>query len=427
MTTTERVGGPEPLVALPPTDRGDDGQLSLLRNGHLLALGIGHCAVDLCANILPVFYPMLAAAFSLTYASVGALMTVQSTAASISQPLFGWLVDRFGSRALAPLSVLAAAAAIALVGFVPGYYGLLMVVAGLGLASGAWHPQGAKAATILGGRWRTTALSIYILLGTAGYASGPLLAAVVLLPAGIRSSVVLLVPSLLVGLLLLATTRRVDRLVMARGEMAPKVGGAPVAWAEVVALGSVIVIRAWVSFGILVFLPLLYAERGESSRLTGEVLFLVLLMEGTGTAVGGWLADSIGRRVTMVVSFLLLGPALHFFVAATGPVVVPLALATGLLMGASIIITLVAAQEMLPSRMGMASGIAISLNQIMGGAGVALQGLLADRYGLLFSMEILVVASLVAAGASLIATTGAGGRGRREDAGTRRRGDAETH
>ena len=409
MTATEDLSEREAAAGDSPS-LPSKGQFSLLRNGPLLAMGVGHGAVDLCANILPIFYPLLLVTLNLSYASVAALTTVQFAASSLSQPFFGWFADRFGSRIVAPASVLAAAAAIGLVGFTSNYYMLMLLVALLGLGVGAYHPQGAKAAAILGGRWRTTSLSIYMLFGNAGYSLGPLLAATVLVPAGLRSSSLLLIPGLMATLLLLGFTRRVDRVVMFGGTTVRKGGGASTSRAGIAAVGGVIVIRAWLAYGVIAFLPLLYAARGADATRTGEMLFLFIIMEGVGTAAGGWLADRIGRKPTMVVSFLLVAPLMHFFLAADGAAAAILALALGLMLGASVTITLVAVQEILPSRMGVASALAISLNQIMGGVGVAIQGVVADQYGLMVAMEILVGITLLAAVASAAVPAGEGAR-----------------
>lgn len=375
-------------------------QRSLLRNRPLLALGVGHAVVDYCANTLPLFYPLLVGTLGLSYGSVAALSTVQTFASSLSQPFFGWLSDRVGSRWLATLSVLLAACCISLAGFVSGYPALLLLVAVLGLAVGAWHPQGAKMAAVLGGPWRTTSLSIYMVISNVGLSIAPLIAATILVPAGLRSTAFLLVPGALVAWMMLGTLGHVDRQVAVKPVSVPTAKDAPIAWLGVSALGVTLIVRSWVEYALVALIPLLYAARAEAPDQAGKILFLMLIMEGTGTVVGGWMADSVGRRITLVAFFLLLVPGVHFFLGATGPEAAVLAMVVGLLLGGPLTVTLAAAQEVLPSRMGMVSGIAISVAMVMGGVGVGIQGALADRIGLNGSLEMMVFGAAIAAVAS---------------------------
>jgi MFS transporter, FSR family, fosmidomycin resistance protein len=378
---------------------------SLLRNRSLLALGLGHGVVDYCANTLPLFYPLLVATLGLSYGSVAALSTVQTFASSLSQPFFGWLSDRVGSRWLAAGSALFAGCCIALAGFAPSYSALVLLVALLGLAVGAWHPQGAKNASILGGQWRTTSLSIYMVISNVGLSAAPLITATILVPAGLRSTTLLLIPGALMAWMLMGSLRHLDKQVMAKPVQASIAKAAPIAWLGVAALGVTLIVRSWIEYALMALLPLLYAARAEASDQAGKILFLMLIMEGTGTMVGGWMADTVGRRITLVLSFLFLVPGVHFFLGASGLSAVLLAMAVGLLLGSPLSLTLAAAQEVLPSRMGMVSGIAISVAMVMGGVGVGIQGALADRMGLDASLQTMVFGAALATVASFFIVT----------------------
>jgi FSR family fosmidomycin resistance protein-like MFS transporter len=380
----------------------EDSELSLLRNGSLLTLGAGHGMVDLCANTMPVFYPIIATTLSLSYASIGALSTVQTIFSSLSQPVFGWLADRFGSRVIAPASVLLAAAAIASAGFIGSYYALLVMVATVGLASGAFHPQGAKGAALLGGRWKTTALSLFMILGNLGFSFGPLLAAMVLVPAGMKSTAILLVPGILVALSLLFATKKIDRADMAKVAAGRMISSGVVSWSGVAAAVGIIISRFWVEYSMIAFVPLLFAARGAPPELAGQILFLIFSMGAIGTALGGWLADRFGRRIVAVASFMMLVPLVHFFLSATSWDAALLAFLLGLTLGLTGTLPLVTIQEALPSRMGMASGIANSSGMIMGGLGVAMHGVIADSYGIETSLQFVIVIVLIGAAASLL-------------------------
>ncbi|MDP9371480.1 MAG: hypothetical protein M3Q65_03285, partial [Chloroflexota bacterium] len=73
-------------------------RFSPLRNRPLLTLMLGHFTVDLYAGLLPVLYPLLIDRFALDLKTVGVVSLAYTGVASLSQPLFGWLADRYGTR-----------------------------------------------------------------------------------------------------------------------------------------------------------------------------------------------------------------------------------------------------------------------------------------------------------------------------------------
>src|SRR5260221_13415963 len=89
-----------------PGDEGKPSGFSLIfvlvrdfmRNGKLVTLMLGHLTVDTYAGVIPVLYPILIGRFRLSLATVGLVSLAYSGMAAISQPLFGVLADRFGTR-----------------------------------------------------------------------------------------------------------------------------------------------------------------------------------------------------------------------------------------------------------------------------------------------------------------------------------------
>ena len=113
-----------------------------LRNGRLLTLMLGHLTVDSYAGVLPVLYPLLIGRFHLSLATVGLVSLAYTGFAAVSQPLFGVLVDRYGTR-MTGAALCWTALSFSLVGFVPSFPGLLLLACASGLGSGAFHPSGA--------------------------------------------------------------------------------------------------------------------------------------------------------------------------------------------------------------------------------------------------------------------------------------------
>ena len=170
---------------------------SFLRNGKLLTLMLGHLTVDTYAGVIPVLYPVLIGTFKLSLATVGLVSLAYSGMAAVSQPLFGFLADRFGTRFTGP-ALGWTALTFSLVGFVTSFPLLLLLAFASGLGSGAFHPMGALDVRALLPAWRRSfGMSVYVTAGTVGVAIGPLIGILVFGAFGIHGTGLLIIPGLI--------------------------------------------------------------------------------------------------------------------------------------------------------------------------------------------------------------------------------------
>lgn len=382
-----------------------------LLNRALLTLMAGHFVVDLLSGLLPVTYPLLRERFRLDLVAVGAIATTFTGAASLSQPFFGLLADRYGSRQLASVAVAWMALFVALLGFAPTY-GLTLAVAALaGLGSGAYHPQGAaNAAGVVSDRQVNTAMSLYTIGGTSGFALGPLLGAALFGLLGPRGLAATLPLGLGVALWLAVNLRGIDHrrrpppgptlryaqegspparppaLPLALPGSAPPApagaGRAPIRWRPLLATVGIVMLKSWVFLVLLTFTPILYRGLGYDARFYSPLLFTIIICGSLGTFCGGVLGDRVGRRPVIVGSLVLLGPAVWLYLAFPGPGAFALGGLLGFVSEASSPVTLTLAQRLLPGRVGMASGLILGLGFATGGIGASLTGALGDRIGL---------------------------------------------
>src|SRR5229473_2984944 len=167
----------------------------LLRNGKLVTLMLGHLTVDSYVGVIPVLYPVLIGRFHLTLATVGLVSLAYSGTAAISQPLFGVIADRYGTR-FTGVALAWTALTFALVGFVPTFPLLVALACASGLGSGAFHPFGALEDRALLPAWRRSfGMSVYVTAGTVGVALGPLIGIGVLaLFGGLHGTGLLVIP-----------------------------------------------------------------------------------------------------------------------------------------------------------------------------------------------------------------------------------------
>src|SRR5216110_135522 len=170
-----------------------------LRNGKLLTLMLGHFTVDSYVGVIPVLYPLLIGRFHLSLATVGLVSLAYGGMAAISQPLFGLLADRFGTR-FTGLALAWTAVTFAVVGFVNSFPLLLALALASGLGSGAFHPLGALDVRELLPAWRRSlGMSVYVTAGTVGVAAGPLIGILLFGAFGIHGTGWLVLPGLATG------------------------------------------------------------------------------------------------------------------------------------------------------------------------------------------------------------------------------------
>ncbi|MFN8453952.1 MAG: MFS transporter [Anaerolineae bacterium] len=150
-------------------------KFAVFRNRPLLTLMLGHFTVDTYVGLLPMLYPLLIDRFSLDFKTVGLVSLAYSGMASLAQPLFGWVADRYGTRFIG-LALIWTSGLFATLGFAPTFPVLVLLAGAAGLGSGMYHPFGAlNASTVIEGRQRNTAMSVYVTGGTLGVALAPLL------------------------------------------------------------------------------------------------------------------------------------------------------------------------------------------------------------------------------------------------------------
>ncbi|MFQ6000450.1 MAG: MFS transporter [Anaerolineae bacterium] len=371
--------------------------MSLFRNRSLLSLSLAHLTLDLYPSILPIMLPFLVASLHLTYTQAGLVATASLVGSSLTQPLFGYLADRFTPRILGPLGVIWTAAFIVSAAYAWSYPILLGCILLAALGSAAFHPQGAAQASVISGERRATSLALFSFGGSIGYALGPLLGGAVFSNLGLRGAALLLLPALVVLPLLLVRppVEREER--KAPLETRNPIEWGPTPWLALVSVAMIVLLRPWASMSLSIYLPLLYQSRGYTLSLASQVLFLLLISSAFGGLLNAFLADRFGPRRVLAFSLILSSPLIYLFLYAPGAwphfLVIPL----GIFLGGLVPVVTFTAQNLLSGSAAMASGFALGGQFTAGGIGAAVTGFLADRFGLLRSLELLVLLPLVAA------------------------------
>jgi MFS transporter, FSR family, fosmidomycin resistance protein len=372
----------------------------LLTNSALITFMMGHFTVDMFGGLLPVLYPIMSDRFNLSNADIGFIALAYTAASSLSQPLFGYLADRYGSRNFAVASLVWSASMVGLAGLAPTYPALLAFAMLAGLGSGAYHPQGASnASASVGDERRNTAMSAYTVGGTGGYALGPLIGAVLFGLFGGYGTLAVAPFGFIVAVNMLRQLRRLG-LGLAHQHASARAEQRAIPWKLLAPVMVVVMLRSWVSLSVVSFIPIWFKDQGHSSGFYSVLTTLVLAAGAIGTLVGGLLADRIGQRVVLGVSLAAAIPCLLLFAAFPGQQSLLLGPLFGFWSDMGLSITLVIAQRLLPGRVGVASGFILGMGFVTGGIGVPVTGVLADHVGV--SHALMLTSSLIVAAALLV-------------------------
>lgn len=373
--------------------------MPLLFDALFSSVALGHLTVDLLNGSRPVLLAYLSGPLGLTNANIALISTLYIWTASITQPIFGWFIDRTGPRWFAAGGLIWMMAFYTLAIFLPSNDSLFfLVVASLG--SAALHPAGAMQATLQGqthyaGR-ETTAASFFFMFGQLGFFFGPIIAGPLLGAYGLPG---LLIPT---GLCLpvainagwqLRHTRPVHASEKKQSAFKIQHSIGFIATLTVIA-----VLQAWAQQNMMTFLPKYLSDMGQQPAMYGLITGLFMGGSALGNVLGGHLADRFGKQRVAGIMLALASIPL-FMIAQVGwspwlYLLVPLA---GMLTGSVHSIVVVLAQSIIRGGMALASGLILGIMFSAGAFGTLLSGPLADSWG--FPPVFQMTAGLVLAAA----------------------------
>ena len=304
-----------------------------------------------------------------------------------------------------PAGVVLAGAGLAAAGIVPDYAWVLVSVMVSGIGIAAFHPQGAQLVNRVSGKKKATAMSIFGVGGTLGFAIGPVLITAAVLHWGLRGSAVLVIP---VGIMAVLFVWRPS--TVPRHEGAPERGLHPIlagksrdAWGPFARLAAAVITRAILFYGFNTFVPLYWIHVLHRSKASGAMALTLFALSGViGNLLGGRLADRFGHTRIAVGGFCALIPLTPALVAVTSePVALVLLALIGLALSTTYSPLIILGQKYLPNRVGLSSGVTLGVAVSIGGVATPLLGQVADHYGLWAALASLALVPILSAGLAL--------------------------
>ncbi len=338
-------------------------------------VALAHGLNDGYGAFLSALMPLIIERLGISLTLAGLLTSVRSSIASFGQWPLGMAVDRFGAKTFAILGPALTVTAMSLLGVMPKYWAVavLLVLAGLGTA--AFHPAGAT--LVPEGRLRGLRMAFFSAGGTLGVALGPILVTQVVDRCGLSFVPFLLIPAafllLLIGFALPCTSRPNQQTVSFTRHPQRR---------RLLRLWGMGMFRDMVGTSVSGFLAVVWAKRGASLTLAGLTLTVYALAGALGDITGGRLSDRYGRREILAGALLLAIPALYLFLLTEGILSLAFLAIFGFASAASVPVSVVYGQELMPESKGLVSGLLLGLAWGVGSLLVTGVGALADRLGL---------------------------------------------
>lgn len=363
--------------------------------GILFAISSGHLFNDSIQAVVPAMFPILESSLNLTYAQIGWITFVVNMTSSVMQPVFGYFADKRSTPFLLPLGMLLSMAG--LIGFAlsPNFYVILASVLFIGLGSAIFHPEGSRVAYMAAGTKRGLAQSIYQVGGNFGQSMAPVFTAFVFVSSGQKGALYFTAITI-AGMIVLSYVSfwYKKQLLTNFKKPLPKAKDAKPAKsidkrikAAIALLVFLVFARSWYSAGIGTFYQFyLIKDYGLTVKHAQLYVFIFMIAGVLGTFFGGPLADRFGRRNIIFLSMAGAAPLTIALPYVPLQLVIPMFFLIGFIITSSFSVTVVYAQELVPDKVGMVSGLIVGLAFGMGAIGSVLFGALADLFSIKFVM-----------------------------------------
>lgn len=396
-------------MSITASDKKNTGSFAL---GILFALSLSHCTNDMLQSVIMAVYPLVKSELALSFAQVGLITMVYQISTSVFQPVMGMVMDRHQKPWSLPMGMGFTFTGLMLLAFVHQFWLVLVSVALVGIGSSIFHPEAARLTALASGGKRGLAQSLFQVGGNLGGSFGPLLAALVIAPYG-RQNVGLIALLALVGMCIMLPVCRWYRARLKEWDERRRQRGEglrhemPYSVPKTVFIIGVIIVLIFSKYIYMASLNSYYTfylihKFGVSVQDSQFYLFIFLFATAAGTLLGGPIGDRIGRKYVIWGSILGTAPfSLLMPHVGLVPTVI-LSFLIGFILSSAFPAILVYAQELLPYKIGLISGIFYGFAFGIAGIASAVLGNFADEYGIEYVYQVVAFTPLLGLVACLL-------------------------
>ncbi len=359
----------------------------------LAGISVSHFLNDTMQSLIASVYPILKDTYALDFAQIGMITLAFQFTASLLQPVVGHYTDKKAQPYSLAIGMASTFLGLLLLSAAHQYLVILVAAALVGLGSAVFHPESARIARLASGGRYGFAQSVFQLGGSFGTSMGPVLAALIVVPFG-QGSIAWFSSIAFLAILILwrignwyapQIKARKSATVQAHPD-APSSRRVAVALTVLVAL--LFSKQLYVSSLSSYYIFYLIDRFGVSTQAAQIYLFIFLAANAVGAFLGGPLGDRFGRKIVIWISilgalpFTLALPYAGLYASAV------LSVAIGLIISSTTSSIIVFAQELVPHRFGMISGVFFGVAFGIGGLGAAVLGKLADHTSIEFVYQV---------------------------------------
>lgn len=356
----------------------------------LIILSISHCLNDLLQSVISAVYPLFKDDLALSFAQIGLITLVYQMSASVFQPIMGLYFDKRPSAWSLPLGMSFTLVGMLSLAFSHTLTWVLISVSLVGFGSSVLHPEASRLTSLASGGKRGLAQSLFQVGGNLGGSLGPLIVALIVAPYG-RENIALFAILAFVAILVMIPAclwyKRRLQLIKIEEQAAPKHVQMPLPKQTTIFAISILLILIFSKYVYMASLTSYYTfylieKFGVSVQDSQFYLFVFLFATALGTLLGGPIGDKIGRKSVIWISILGAAPFTLFMPHVDLLWTILMSFFAGLMLSSAFPAILLYAQELLPYKLGLISGLFFGLAFGIAGIASAVLGDMADAYGI---------------------------------------------